>query len=53
MESEEQYVSMQFHSKLIYDYWIFDMAKLIDIAAVYGQSNAETVKKMIANVFES
>lgn len=32
---------------------MFDMAKLIDIAAVYGRSNAETVQKIITNVFEN
>lgn len=29
------------------------MAKLIDIAAVYGKSNSDTVEKIITNVFEN
>ncbi len=29
------------------------MAKLIDIAAVYGQSNLQTVQNIISNVFEN
>ena len=29
------------------------MAKLMDIAAIYSQSNEETVKKLISNVFEN
>ena len=29
------------------------MAKLMDISAIYGQSNKETVMVLIANVFEN
>lgn len=29
------------------------MAKLLDIAAIYGQSNKDTVMKLIENVFEN
>ncbi len=54
IENEEnEYFSLGFYSKLIYDNWIFDMAKLIDIAAVYGKSNSETVLKLITNVFDN
>lgn len=53
IESEEYYFSLSFYSKLIYDNWIFDMAKLIDLAAVYGKSNNETIMKLISNVFEN
>lgn len=38
---------------MVYDGWMFDMAKLIDIAAVYGKSNSQTVHKIIDNVFEN
>jgi hypothetical protein len=44
---------MPFYQKLVYDNWIFDMAKLIDIASVYGKSNRDTVQKIISNVFEN
>jgi hypothetical protein len=43
IESQEEYFSLSFYSKLVYDNWIFDMAKLIDIAAVYGKSNSPIV----------
>ena len=52
-ETEEEYFSVGFYAKLIYDNWIFDMAKLIDIPAIYGRSNPETVQKMLLNVFDS
>jgi len=29
------------------------MAKLIDMAAIYSQSNQETVRKLVENVFEN
>jgi hypothetical protein len=53
METEDHYFSLAFYQKLVYDNWIFDMAKLIDIAAVYGKSNSETVQKIITNVFDN
>lgn len=52
-ESDEEYFSVGFYAKMIYDNWIFDMAKLIDIPAIYGRSNPETVQKMLLNVFDS
>jgi activating signal cointegrator complex subunit 2 len=38
-ESEENYLSLPFYNKIVYDNWIFDMAKLVDLAAIYGKSN--------------
>jgi hypothetical protein len=32
---------------------LFDMAKLYDIAAVYGPSNPTQVRQLISNVFEN
>lgn len=52
IEDEAHYFTAQYYSKLIYDNWIFDMAKLIDIAAVFGQSNRELVQRIIQNVFD-
>jgi len=37
---------------MVYDNWIFDMAKLIDLAAVYGKSNPQIVCSIIDNLFE-
>jgi len=39
MESDKEYFTMDFYRNLINENSIFDMAKLIDIAAIYGQSN--------------
>jgi hypothetical protein len=53
IESEDEYFSLQYYSKLIYDHWIFDMAKLIDIPAIYGKSNPKTVQTLLTNVFDN
>ena len=37
----------------MYNNWLFDIAKLYDLIAVYGQSNTETVKSIIDSVFEN
>lgn len=53
IEGDEEYLSLGFYSKIVYDNWVFDMAKLIDIAAVFGKSNHEPVAKIIQNVFDN
>jgi hypothetical protein len=53
IESDEEYFSLAFYQKIIYDNWIFDMAKLIDLAAIYARSNPATVTKLILNVFDN
>jgi hypothetical protein len=52
-ESEEEYLSPAFYCKIIYDSWIFDMAKLIDIPAIYGHTNPKVVQKLLSNVFDN
>lgn len=53
IERDDEYLSLTFYSKIVYDNWIFDMAKLIDLAAVYGKSNGPVVSKIILNVFDN
>jgi hypothetical protein len=53
IEGDDEYLSLPFYSKIVYDNWIFDMAKLIDIAAIYGKSNQQVVNKIILNVFDN
>lgn len=52
MESESEYFTPDFYRKLLDDHCIFDSAKLLDIAAIYGQSNHKQVKQLIENIFE-
>ena len=53
VESEEDQFPLHIYREMIYKNFIFDMAKLYDIIAIYGQSNPETVKSIVANVFEN
>ena len=52
MESDTEYFSLNFYQDLIYDNQLFDIAKLLDIAAIYGQSNKPLVQSLMQNVFE-
>jgi len=53
LEGPEDYFTKDFYQSMIYDNFIFDMAKLLDIAAVFGLSNSDAVSKLIENVFEN
>lgn len=52
MESESEYFSMDFYRGIVYENQLFDIAKLLDIAAIYGACNNQIVKQMIENLFE-
>jgi len=52
MEGESEYFTMDFWRNLVYDNQLFDVAKMLDIAAIYGVCNKAVVKDMLATVFE-
>ena len=52
-ESEEDKFPLEKYNDLVYNNFLVDIAKLYDIAAIYGQQNREQVRKLIANVFEN
>lgn len=39
--------------KIVYDNWLLDVPKLLDLAAVYGGSNPDIMKKLIENAFKA
>ena len=53
VESDTEYFPLSVYQELVYNNWLFDIAKLYDLIAVYGQSNTETVKSIIDSVFEN
>jgi len=53
MESGTEYFTNDFYRDLLYSNQVFDIAKLIDIAAIYGKSNNKQVRFLISNVFEA
>ena len=52
-ETEEDHFPVEYYRDMVYENNLFDMAKLYDIVAIYGQSNPETVKTIVNNVFEN
>lgn len=42
-QEDNEYFSPQFYNDMVYKNDIFDMAKLFDIAAIYGKSNPSSV----------
>lgn len=43
LESETEYFPSEFYRNLIYENQIFDIAKLLDIAAIFGSGNNKIV----------
>lgn len=53
VESDVDYFPLSVYQELVYNNWLFDIAKLYDIIAVYGRSNRELVKSIVESVFEN
>ena len=53
MESDADYFPLPVYQELVYNNWLFDIAKLYDIIAVYGHSNTALVKGLVESVFEN
>jgi dsRNA-specific ribonuclease len=52
-ESDEEQFPIEVYRDIVHDNYLIDVAKLFDIAAIFGQSNSEVVRQLIANVFEN
>lgn len=53
VESDTEYFPLNVYQELVYNNWIFDIAKLYDIIAIYGHSNPTLVKSIVESVFEN
>ena len=53
IESETDFFPLNVYQELVYNNWLFDIAKLYDIIAVYGHSNPTIVKSIVESVFEN
>jgi hypothetical protein len=50
-ESPQDFMSSRYYGDTILEYRIFDIPKLIDICAIYGDSNRATVTRIVHSVF--
>lgn len=37
---------------MIYDEWLVDLPKILDIVAIYGDSNPEIIKSLVETAFK-
>ena len=51
-ESATAFMKQETFAELIYENWVFDMTKFLDLCALYAESNAPLLTKMISNVFK-
>ncbi|XP_054719218.1 activating signal cointegrator 1 complex subunit 2-like [Uloborus diversus] len=52
-ESKDHHITPQTFAELIYDNFIFDVPKILDLCAVYGFRNQAILSKMIKNIFST
>eukprot|EP00747_Dinoflagellata_sp_TGD_P079624 gnl/TRDRNA2_/TRDRNA2_160582_c0_seq1.p1 gnl/TRDRNA2_/TRDRNA2_160582_c0~~gnl/TRDRNA2_/TRDRNA2_160582_c0_seq1.p1 ORF type:complete len:740 (+),score=132.38 gnl/TRDRNA2_/TRDRNA2_160582_c0_seq1:97-2316(+) len=50
-ETSHDFISTQKFGELLYEHTVFDIPKLIDICAIYGDSNRATVTRLVHSVF--
>jgi hypothetical protein len=46
MESDGEYFGIDLYRQLVEEHAVFDAAKLVDLAAIYGKTNADVVKRV-------
>lgn len=51
-ESKQDFMQPETFAGIIYENWLFDIPKMLDIVAIYGGGNKTLVAKMIANIFK-
>ena len=50
-ESKETFLTPHVFGEILYENFLFDIPKLLDLCALYGASNGAILSKMIANIF--
>ena len=51
-ESRQDFMTADFFSKMIYDNFIFDIPKILDICSIYTIANRRLVEKLIGSLFK-
>jgi len=52
-ESKTTHITPQFFGEMIYNYFLFDILKIMDLCVIYGESNKVLLNKMISNIFSN
>lgn len=52
-ESKHEHIQPEEFGRLIYDYFLFDIPKMMDLSSLYGLRNQQLLSKMIQNVFQT
>ena len=50
---QDHYLSPKVHGGIVYDHYLFDIPKILDLCVLYGEGNRPLLSKMITNLFES
>eukprot|EP01135_Chromosphaera_perkinsii_P012429 Nk52_evm40s2657 gene=Nk52_evmTU40s2657 len=51
-ESKDSFLDPKVFGDIVYQNWIFDIPKIIDIATLYGEGNQDLLYKMFNNLFD-
>ncbi|PVD27586.1 hypothetical protein C0Q70_12750 [Pomacea canaliculata] len=50
-ESKENWITPKVFGEILYENFLFDIPKLLDLCALYGHSNGPLLTKMVTNIF--
>eukprot|EP00050_Salpingoeca_kvevrii_P017016 m.60837 g.60837 ORF g.60837 m.60837 type:complete len:681 (-) comp7308_c0_seq1:72-2114(-) len=50
-EASDSFMTAEAYANLIYDNWVFDVPKLLDLCAIYGRKPRPLLSKMVGNIF--
>ena len=51
-ESKQDFMSPEFFSRIIYENFIFDIPKLLDICSIFIRANRRLVEKLVGSLFK-
>lgn len=50
-ESKDNWLTPEVYGDIIYENFLFDISKVLDLCGLYGHSNTALLSKMVANIF--
>ncbi|CAJ0945019.1 unnamed protein product [Ranitomeya imitator] len=51
-ESKDHHITPSLFGEILYDNFLFDIPKLLDICVLFGKGNSSLLQKMIGNIFQ-